>query len=93
MSQTQKTAGTVHHVGEVEHISATFSKRILVLRIDGMHPQEVKFDAFNARVNLLEGLKLHDEVEVVYELMGKRSDYQGKMNWFNTLGIHEIKVL
>ena len=87
-----KEVGTVIHVGETVQVSEKFKKRDLVLRMDGMYPQEVKFEAKQDRCSLLDELRLHQEIEVNFALEGRRWEKEpGRPEWFNTLTIIGVK--
>lgn len=90
----QKQGGTIVHVGETQQVSEKFKKREIVIRVDGMYPQEVKFEAKQDRCSLLDGLQLHQEIEVNYALEGRRWEKEpGRPEWFNTLTVISIKPI
>lgn len=80
--------GTVIEVGPVEQISDSFRKRILVVKYaeNPQYPEEVQFEAHQDRVSLFDNIYAGDEVEVSWNLRGKKwTSPQGEDKWFNTL--------
>ena len=71
--QKYNIKGTVEHIGEVEHITQTFSKRIIVIETDadGKYPQHVPIEFTNAFCNLLDAFHEGDEVTIWFNLRGR----------------------
>lgn len=88
--------GTVHEVSQVITVSDKFKKRELILTIaeNPQYPETVKFECVQDKVDLLDGLRGGDEVEVFFNLRGRPwTDKAGKTSYFNTLAIWRINKL
>lgn len=84
--------GTVIAIFDVQTISDKFRKREVVLSdTNDKYPQEVKFQAVNDKVGLLDGVKIGDVLEVEYNLRGRRSTTKdGKEVWYNSLDLWRV---
>ena len=88
--------GKVHEVGEVITVSEKFKKRELVVEYaeNPSYPEYVKFEAVQDKVNLLDAVKVGDQVEVFFNLRGRPwTDKMGKTQYFNTLSVWRLNVL
>lgn len=88
--------GCVHEVGHVQQITDTFKKRELVLEYAD-NPQFVEYPTFQLlqdRVNLLDSLRLGDEVEVTFNISGRPwTNKEGITTFFNSLNIWKITAV
>ena len=88
--------GKVFLVGNKEVVSNKFQKRELILEYaDNPQYQEyIKFEALQKKVDLLDNLKVGDEVEVSFNLKGRGwKDKSGKQNYTNTLSLWKVNKL
>lgn len=96
MSHSLELTGVVVHVGQPEQITDTFSKRDLILKIDGetQYPQEIKMQAANEKMDKLNGLGPGARITVGFNMRGssynRKSD--GKKDWFLNLNIWRVEV-
>lgn len=91
-----EVSGRVHHVGQTEHVSDRFSKRVLVVELvdNPKYPQLVAFEASGDRVNLLDNIGEGDEVRVEFSLRGREwRSPKGEVKWFNTLSIWKVEIV
>lgn len=89
-----KIYGTVIHVSETKQISERFRTRDLVIRVDGAYPQEIKFQAMQDRCDMLSGLTNNAEIEVVFDLQGKKhTNPYGEVNWFTTAVVINVNKI
>lgn len=86
-----KARGKIEHIGATEQKTEKFRIREVVINIDGMYPQLAKLQASQNRCELLDNLRLHDEVEVTYELQGRKWEKQdGTVDYFTTVALNTI---
>lgn len=88
--------GKVHEVGTTTQATETLRKRELILEIveNPQYPEYVKFEAIQDRCDLLNGLKVGQDVEVYFNLKGRPwTDKTGKKSYFNSLQLWKVNVL
>lgn len=88
--------GKVHEVGEVITVSEKFKKRELVVEYaeNPTYPEFIKMEAVQDKVNLLDSVKVGDQVEVFFNLRGRPwTDKNGKTQYFNTLSVWRLNIL
>lgn len=88
--------GKVYEVGTTQQVTDTLKKRELIVEYieNPQYPDYLKFEAANDRCDLLDKLKVGDEVEVSFNLKGRKyTDKSGKVGYFNQLQIWRINVL
>lgn len=88
--------GKVHEVSEVITVSEKFKKREVVIEYaeNPSYPEYVKLEAVQDKVNLLDAVKVGDQVEVFFNLRGRPwTDKNGKTQYFNTLSVWRLNVL
>jgi hypothetical protein len=88
--------GKVHEVSEVITVSEKFKKREVVIEFaeNPSYPEYVKLEAVQDKVNLLDTVKVGDQVEVFFNLRGRPwTDKNGKTQYFNTLSVWRLNVL
>lgn len=68
-----KFKGTIKHIGNVQTFGDKgFKKRDFVLvESDAKYPQTVKFELIKDNINLIEGYKIGEEVEVMFNMKGR----------------------
>jgi len=79
--------GTIERIGAIVTVSDKFKKRDFVIN-DGAasYPQSVIFEAHQDRVDLLDSVKVGDEVSVKFNLKGRNwTNPSGEIKTFNTL--------
>ncbi len=88
--------GKVHEVSEIMNVTETFKKRELVVEYaeNPSYPEYIKFEALQDKVNLLDPLKVGDNIEVSFNLRGRPwTDRNGKTAYFNSLVVWRITSL
>jgi hypothetical protein len=88
--------GKVHDLSDVINVNDTFRKRELVIEFaeNPQYPEYVKFEAIQDRVNLMDNIKVGQEVEVFFNLKGRQwTNKQGEKQYFNTLQLWKVNVL
>lgn len=88
--------GTVHEIGDVQHVTDEFKKRELIVKYDE-NPQFVeyiKFEAQGDKVTMFNTLKPGDSVEISFNLRGRPwTNRDGITSYFNTLVAWRINKL
>ena len=80
---------------DTAQVSGKFKKRTIVLAIvDGNFTEEVEFELTQERVTLIEPFRIGDELEVNYNLRGKKwvSPKDGIAKYFNTLAVWRVTL-
>ncbi len=86
----------VVEVGPIIQVTDSFKKRELIVEYaeNPQYPDFIKFEAIQDKCNLLDKCKVGDEVEVFFNLRGRKwTDKTGKDSYFNTLQVWRINVL
>jgi hypothetical protein len=73
--------GIIKRIGSTEQVSDKFKKRELIIEIPGNYPQTVKFEFLQDKVDLLDTVKIGENVNVHFNLNGR--EHNG--NVYNTL--------
>jgi len=78
-----------------EQITDKFKKREFVITDgSGNYPQDIQFQLTQERVDLLDGVKKDDEIEVSFFVNGRMwTNPQGEDKYFNSLDAQRITVL
>ncbi|MCJ8210521.1 DUF3127 domain-containing protein [Mucilaginibacter sp. RS28] len=87
--------GKVHEVSATQQVTDTLKKRELILEYieNPQYPEYIKFEAIQDRCNLLDNVKVGDNVEVSFNLKGRPwTDKTGKKTYFNSLQLWKINV-
>lgn len=71
-----KVTGKIVSISETQQITASFSKRNLVLETSEQYPQLLEFEFPNERGNILNGYNVGDIVDVSFNLRGR--EYKGE---------------
>ncbi|WP_069659543.1 DUF3127 domain-containing protein [Arcticibacter eurypsychrophilus] len=88
--------GKVHEISPVMNVTESFKKRELVVEYaeNPTYPEYIKFEALQDKVNLLDSMKVGDQVEVFFNLRGRAyKDKTGKTGYFNSLIVWRVNVL
>lgn len=88
--------GKVHEVSPTQQVTDTLKKRELILEYieNPQYPEYLKFEAIQERCNLLDNVRVGDNVEVSFNLKGRPwTDKTGKKTYFNSLQLWRINVL
>jgi hypothetical protein len=88
--------GKVYELGRTEQVTDSLKKRELILEyIDNpQYPEYIKFEAIQDRCNLLDSVRVGDNVEVSFNLKGRPwTDKTGKKTYFNSLQLWKVSVL
>jgi hypothetical protein len=88
--------GKVHEVTSTVQVTDSLKKRELILEYieNPQYPEYLKFEAIQDRCNLLDNVKVGDDIEVFFNLRGRPwTDKTGKKTYFNSLQLWKINVL
>ena len=88
--------GKVHEVSPVVQVTESLKKRELILEYieNPQYPEYLKFEAIQDRCNLLDNVKVGDDVEVFFNLRGRPwTDKTGKKTYFNSMQLWKINTL
>lgn len=88
--------GKVHEVSPTTQVTDTLKKRELILEYieNPQYPEYIKFEAIQDRCNLLDSVKVGDNVEVSFNLKGRPwTDKTGKKTYFNSLQLWRVNKL
>lgn len=78
--------GKVKFIGVDNQVSASFVKRELVVTTDEQYPQHILINFTQDKVDLLDPLKIGQEVSVSINLRGREwVNPQGETRYFNTI--------
>lgn len=87
--------GTIYEIGQVTQVTETVKKIDFVVEYieNPQYPEYLKFEAIQARADLLNEVAVGDEVEVFFNLRGRPwTDKTGKKTYFNSLQMWKINV-
>ena len=88
--------GKVHEIGATAQVTDSLKKRELIVEYveNPQYPEYLKFEAIQDRCNLLDSVKVGDDVEVFFNLRGRPwTDKTGKTSYFNSLVIWRINAI
>jgi hypothetical protein len=77
-------------------VTDSLKKRELIVEYveNPQYPEYLKFEAIQDRCNLLDSVKVGDDVEVFFNLKGRPwTDKTGKKSYFNSMQLWKINVL
>jgi len=80
--------GDIYFIGETEHVTDSFQKRVLVIKHDAdpQYPQLINFEFCQKNVELLNSIAHGQRVMVHFDLRGREHvNQQGVRRFFNTL--------
>ena len=88
--------GKVYEVSATQQVTESLKKRELILEYieNPQYPEYLKFEAIQDRCNLLDNVKVGDDIEVFFNLRGRPwTDKTGKKSYFNSMQLWKINVL
>ena len=88
--------GKVHEVAPTVQVTDSLKKRELIVEYveNPQYPEYLKFEAIQDRCNLLDNVKVGDDVEVFFNLRGRPwTDKTGKKTYFNSLVLWKINIM
>jgi hypothetical protein len=88
--------GKVHEVAPTVQVTDSLKKRELIVEYveNPQYPEYLKFEAIQDRCNLLDSVKVGDDVEVFFNLKGRPwTDKTGKKSYFNSMQLWKINIL
>ena len=80
--------GKLVEIFDTVQINDSFRKREFVVEYseNSQYPEFIKFELFQDKVEIIDGYKVGDEVEVAFNLKGRKwNDPKGGVKYFNTL--------
>lgn len=86
--------GSIKMIGDIQQVSDSFKKReFVILDESGQYPQTILLQAVQDRVELLDKLKVGDNVETTFFLRGREwtNPKDGSVRYFNTLDTWKIE--
>ena len=88
-----KLTGAIHKVFELTPISDSFMKQEFILLVeDGQYPQHVKFECTQSQTDILQKVKVGDNVTVHFNVRGRKWDSpQGETKYFVSLNAWRIE--
>lgn len=86
--------GKIKFIGPDEQVSASFTKRQLVVTTEEQYPQHISIEFNQDKCDLLDAYKVGQEVEVGINLRGREwTNPQGETKYFNSIQGWKIKKL
>ena len=88
--------GKVQEVSPTAQVTDTLKKRELIVEYieNPQYPEYLKFEAIQDKCNLLDNVRVGDDIEVFFNLKGRPwTDKTGKKTYFNSLQLWKINVL
>jgi len=86
--------GTIKAIFAEQVISDKFRKREFVLTTKDKYPQDILFQLTQGNTDLIDAIRVGEEVEVKFNLQGKEyTNREGKVNYFNSLNVWQVNVL
>lgn len=99
MAETLTIKGKLVEKFDEQQVSATFVKREFVVEkkeqsVDGkVFLDHVKFQLIQGKVTLIDGIAIGQEVEVSFNVKGKRYEKDGKVSYFNSLDAWKVAAV
>lgn len=85
--------GTIKAIFAEQVISDKFRKREFVLTTNDKYPQDVWFQLTQGNTDLIDTIRVGEEVEVKFNLRGKEyTNREGKVSYFNSLEVWQVSV-
>lgn len=88
--------GKVHEVLPTQQVTDSLKKRELIVEYveNPQYPEYLKFEMVNDKCNLIDNLKVGQDVEVFFNLRGRPwTDKTGKKSYFNSMQLWKVNVL
>ena len=94
---TIKLTGKVLHVGEEQQISATFTKRSIVVEEEeindnGKYVNEIEIDFINKNIDRIQYVKVGDTVEISASVRSREGSNNYAGRWFTNINGFFCKV-
>ena len=87
-----KATGTITHIGEIENITESFSKQLVVLEVaNGEYPEVHPIEFQNAKIGLVADLAEGQEVTIHFNIKGREWAGQTPRKFFPTLSAWKIE--
>ncbi len=85
--------GTIKAIFAEQVISDKFRKREFVLTTNDKYPQDVLFQLTQGNTDLIDTIRVGEEVEVKFNLRGKEyTNREGKVSYFTSLDAWQVSV-
>ncbi len=85
--------GTIKAIFAEQVISDKFRKREFVLTTNDKYPQDVLFQLTQGNTDLIDTIRVGEEVEVKFNLRGKEyTNREGKVSYFTSLEVWQVSV-
>lgn len=89
-----EVTGKIKFIGPDEQVSASFTKRQLVVTTEEQYPQHIMIEFTQDKCDLLDAYKVGQEVEVGINLRGREwTNPQGETKYFNSIQGWKIKKI
>lgn len=88
--------GTIHLIKDKQKMSEKFTKRDVIVECgdNPKYPQLVAFEMSQDRVDLVDGMRKGDLIEIEFNLRGREwTSPQGEVKYFNTLSVWKLNRL
>lgn len=82
--------GRLVHIGETQQKTESFSVREFVIDTEAQYSSLIKFQLANDRCKLLDKYSIGNQVEVHFNVQGRKWEKEGKDNYFVTLAAWKI---
>lgn len=83
-----KVTGELIVINDTQAISDKFTKRDFVIRTNDKYPQDIQFQLSQGNVDLIDAIRLGEQIEVEFNLRGK--EYNGR--YYVTLDAWKISI-
>ena len=85
--------GTIKAIFAEQVISDKFRKREFVLTTNDKYPQDVLFQLTQGNTDLIDTIRVGEEVEVKFNLRGKEyTNKEGKVSYFTSLECWQVSI-
>ncbi len=85
--------GTIKAIFAEQVISDKFRKREFVLTTNDKYPQDVLFQLTQGNTDLIDTIRVGEEVEVKFNLRGKEyTNKEGKVSYFTSLDAWQVSI-
>ena len=86
--------GAIHKLGELTKISDSFMKQEFILLVeDGQYPQHVKFECTQSQTDILQKVKVGDNVTVHFNIRGREwTSPKDEVKYFVSLNAWRIET-
>lgn len=87
-----KLTGTITDIFETQQVTDTFRKREFVVEVvDGEYPELIKLQLINDKCDLLNNFTEGEEVDVSFNIKGRKWTKDDKVNYFTNLDAWRIE--